>query len=135
MAMLFAIVGGVVRGCCWATLLAGFVAGDLSERAADVELIELNHSFDEHGKLVFHQIIFWRWSHSAARFQVCAWRLVKQPDAQPRRTANGWRYQWWEREHLRQVWAPQYRETWTQHDPEVDDREFLPKNKRAGLYP
>ncbi len=62
MATLLAIAADFIRSGCWAMLLAGVVADDPKERAADVDLIELNHSFDEHGKLVFHQIIFWRWS-------------------------------------------------------------------------
>jgi hypothetical protein len=34
---------------------------------------------------------------------------------------------------LRQIYAKQFRETWTQYDPELTEREFLPKDKRRDL--
>ena len=46
-----------------------------------VDLIEVNHFYDEHGRLVFDQVIFYDWSAGDARYNVRAWRLVKNPVA------------------------------------------------------
>lgn len=36
------------------------------------DLVELNHFYDEAGRLVFDQIIFWEWSPAESRFHVRA---------------------------------------------------------------
>ena len=38
-----------------------------------VDLIEVNHFYDEHGKLVFDQVIFYDWSALQSRYQVRDW--------------------------------------------------------------
>jgi hypothetical protein len=100
-----------------------------------VDLIELNHFYDEHGRLVFDQVIFYDWSAADARYNVRAWRLVKNPAQLPERDWATGRYRaiWQEGEQLRDILAPSFRETWTQHDPEVDEREYLPKERRKEL--
>ena len=54
-----------------------------------VDLIELNHFYDEHGRLVFDQVIFYDWSKDDARYMVRAWRLVKNPAQLPQRDWKG----------------------------------------------
>ena len=44
-----------------------------------VDLIELNHFYDEQGKLVFDQVIFYDWCNEQCRYNVRAWRLLKKP--------------------------------------------------------
>lgn len=36
-------------------------------------------------------------------------------------------------DNLRKISAPVFRETWTQYDPELEDREYLPKEQRTEL--
>lgn len=100
-----------------------------------VDLIELNHCYDEHGKLVIEQIIYYDWSYAESRYQVRAWRLLKTPGQIPRRSSSGDGYVavWQDGNLLRKIHAKQFRETWTQHDPELTEREFLPKEKRLDL--
>ena len=59
----------------WATLSATPVEDSLCEK---VDLIEVNHFYDEQGKLVLDQLIFYDWSPADGRFQVRAWRLLKK---------------------------------------------------------
>lgn len=101
----------------------------------DVDLIEVNHFFDEQGRLVFDQVIFYDWSVTDARFQVRAWRLLKSPKQLPRRDWKQGDYIaiWYDGEQLRKVRARALHETWTQYDPELIEREFLPKEKRREL--
>ncbi len=102
-----------------------------------VELIELNHFHDEQGRLVFDQVIFYDWSEPHGRYMVRAWRLVKSPSQLPQRNWRDGSYVtiWHDGDTLRKVRAETMRETWTQHDPELTEREYLPKEKRKDLRP
>jgi hypothetical protein len=121
-----------------------------------VDLMELNHFYDEHGRLVFDQIIFYDWmpyviteeievekvgihevikKSEGYRYQVRAWRLVKNPNQIPNRDwrCGGYSAMWQDGEQLRFVISKSIRETWTQYDPELVEREYLPKEKRKEL--
>jgi hypothetical protein len=100
-----------------------------------VDLIELNHFYDEHGRLVFDQVIFYDWSAKDARYNVRAWRLVKNPSQLPQRDWHdgGYSAMWHDGEQLRNVHSRSIRETWTQYDPELVEREYLPKERRKEL--
>ena len=117
-----------------ALLLLSVVPVDSVARES-VDLIELNHLFDENARLVFDQVIFYDWSQSEARYNVRAWRLVKQPSQLPQRDWNGGGYSalWQDGEVVRKVTAPSIRETWLQHDPELLEREYMPKELRREL--
>ena len=120
------------------------------------DLIELNHFYDENGRLVFDQVIFYDWSQSDARYNVRAWRLVKSPHQLPERRHDGWHVaawhdgfdysgadiwnhkdgwfvHWQDGDAMRQVCSPSFRETWLQYDPELVERELLPKEQRREL--
>jgi hypothetical protein len=102
-----------------------------------VDLVELNHFYDEQGRLVFDQLIFYDWFPDDARYQVRAWRLIKSPSQVPQRNLNGPGYHcmWQDGDLLRRVHATTMRETWTQYDPELTEREYLPKERRRDLAP
>ena len=72
-----------------------------------VDLIELNHFYDEHGKHVFDQIIFYDWSPDDSRYHVRAWRLLKKPAQIPTRnwTQGDYIAVWHDGEVLRRVRA------------------------------
>ncbi len=103
-----------------------------------VDLVEINHFHDEQGRLVFDQIIFYDWCPIESRYQVRDWRLLKTAAQIPLRN---WRdrdfvavwHDFKERDVLRKVHAKMIRETWTQYDPELLEREFLPQEKRREL--
>lgn len=100
-----------------------------------VDLIELNHFYDEYGRLVFDQVIFYDWSAADARYNVRAWRLVKNPAQLPQRDWKGGGYSamWQDGEQIRHIYSKSIRETWTQYDPELVEREYLPKERRKEL--
>lgn len=102
-----------------------------------VGLVELNHFHDEQGRLVFDQVIFYDWSEPHGRYMVRAWRLVKTNSQLPQRNWRDGTYVsiWHDGDTLRKVRAETMRETWTQHDPELTEREYLPKEKRKDLLP
>lgn len=69
------------------------------------------------------------------RTNVRAWRLVKSPSQIPERDWGGRGYlaSWTDGKLNRHVVAADYRETWTQYDPELAEREILPKERRRPL--
>ena len=88
-------------------------------------VIELNHFYDEAGRLVFSQFIF------RQPCEIIAWRMVK-PGYELFRTEGGWSLLWTD-DRFRRVDAMSFRETWTQFDPEVLERETLPNEERREL--
>lgn len=100
-----------------------------------VDLVEVNHYFDETASHVFDQVIFYDWSPEAARFQVRAWRLVKDAAQLPARNwaSGGYDVTWNDGQFIRCVHAAAMRESWTQHDPEMRERGRYPKEYRREL--
>lgn len=100
-----------------------------------VDLIEVNHYFDSRGKHIFDQVIFYEWSKSSARFHVTAWRMLKTVEQIPRKDWRSGLYvtMWRDGKEFRRVEANGFRETWTQYDPELVEREFLSREHRRGL--
>ncbi|XZE54787.1 hypothetical protein SH139x_000766 [Planctomycetaceae bacterium SH139] len=100
-----------------------------------VDLIEVNHYHDESGRHVFDQLIFYDWHAGQNRFHVRAWRLIKEPGQTPMRDHDDkvWRVIWHDAGVLRHVEASSHRETWTQFDPELANRSYLPQDQRKDL--
>lgn len=115
-------------------LLLAILPRDTTVRES-VDLIELNHFYDEHGRLVFDQVIFYDWSAGEDRYNVRAWRLIKNHSQIPLRDwrHGGYEARWHDGEQLRQIRSKLIRETWTQYDPELVEREYLPKERRKEL--
>jgi hypothetical protein len=60
------------------------------------------------------------------RPQVRAWRLIKDGSPTLLAGAEGWVCRWMDAGVLREVHASSFVETWTQYDPELVEREYLP---------
>lgn len=100
----------------------------------EVEVVEVNHYYDDEGQHIFDQLIFY--SRGEQRpFDVRAWRLLKSATQFPTRNFNTGRYDviWHDGEVTRRVEARVYRETFTQYDPEMRERSHLEKHLRTGL--
>lgn len=93
-----------------------------------VTAIEVNHFYDEQGKLVFEQHIFLDWNPVASRYDVRDWRLKK---GEP--VIVGDNMLWTDEGRLRRVRFDVLRESWTQYDPELVEREVLSKEQRKEL--
>lgn len=121
--------------CCALTLSTSGVLPCEDVVAESVDLIELNHCYDEEGRHVFDQVLFYDWSPQDRQYHVRAWRLLKDPAQVPCRDAARDDYEatWYDGWVMRRVRAKTFRETWTQHDPEVAARNHLPKELRREL--
>jgi hypothetical protein len=112
------------------------VPQDGAEPVSDcVSSIELNHFYDEQGRQVFEQCIFREWNRLAERENVVAWRLVKTPNQIPQFdwSRGCYRTVWFDGDFFRDISSRSLTETWTQYDPELYEREFLPKEQRREL--
>lgn len=103
---------------------------DVIRESCDV--LWLEHFYDEQGRLVFDQLIFLDWT--GERYDVRAWRLIKHPIQLPFRDPSG-RYAvlFQDGETTRRIEALSFRESWDQYDPELHEREKLPKEFRREL--
>ncbi len=99
------------------------------------DLVELNHVYDLEGRKALDQVIFWEWNPAEGAFRVVAWRLLKSPAQTPERDwlRGGYRVLWEDVDGPRLVRAASFQETWTQFDPELEDRQFLSPERRRGL--
>jgi hypothetical protein len=102
----------------------------------EVDLMEVNHFYDEQGRHVFDQTIFYDWCPVQCRFNVRAWRLLKTPSQRPSRDweSGGHVAFWHDGTVLRRVRSRAFRESWTQYDPELVERDFVPKEQRPDLH-
>lgn len=94
-----------------------------------VDVIELNHVYDNEGKPVLSQFIFWNRTDSG--FEIVAWRLYcGESISRSNRNCHVILVQ---ADTFRKVNSLQFKETWTQYDPEMRERTKLPINQRLGL--
>ncbi len=102
-----------------------------------VDLIEVNRYFDEHGSPVYQQLIFYDWDEATGRYQVRAFRIIKSLQQIPHRVP-GSRFHavvWFDEKDgvTRRVLARAVRQSWTQHDPEMAERDAFPVQYRREL--
>jgi hypothetical protein len=127
-------ISSAIAVCLWTAQIHP-ATGAAPER---VDLVEINHFHDEQARLVFDQIIFYEWSPTERRYHIRDWRLLKTAAQVPLRN---WRdgdfvavwHDFKQGNVLRTVRVPVVRETWTQYDPELVEREYLSEEKRRPL--
>lgn len=103
-----------------------------------VDLIELNHFYDDLGRHAYDQVIFYEWSPDYRRFHVIAWCLVENDlNRLPTRNPGNGEYvvRWHDRDAKihRDVRSQLYQETWSQVDPERVNKKLLDEKYRASL--
>lgn len=100
----------------------------------DCELIEYNHVQDDDGKVVFSQLIFWRYEPGLGRLVVATWvsTTVAGPIKPQRRDGNYYVYvNKFDRQY--QITAPSFVETWG-YDSEQLDRQNWSKENRGSPF-
>lgn len=124
------MVGLLIAFVVWATKAHGASPAIGSLAVERVDLVEVNHYYDENGTRLLDQAIFYDWCDVTARYQVRGWRLLKTPNQYPQACPSGYGVA------LREgrIEARKYRETWTQHDPELTERQWLPREERRELF-
>lgn len=98
-----------------------------------VELVELNTYYDDHGKLLFSQLIFYNWDKENSRYEIIDWRFYRAEATLFSFRGTGSLVILYDDDRLRKIQCKFFRDTHTQYDPETLDREILPKEKRKKL--
>jgi hypothetical protein len=100
-----------------------------------VDLVEINHVYDSHGKPIYTQAVFYDWQARDGEYQVRSWRLLKADSEYPQRDfrRGNWAMFFPQGGMLRDVRATTFRESWTQYDLEQAERDRSPKEYRPGL--
>ena len=105
-----------------------------------VDLIELNHFFDQQGRLVYDQVVFYERAPETGKFQVRAWCLVEDREYLNRRPVKNqetelYQVDWFDTDQrlLRKITSRLYRESWTQVDPERSNKKFHDERLRISL--
>jgi len=113
---------------------------DMGHVSETVDMIELNHFFDRHGRHVYDQVIFYERLAGNGQFRVRAWCLVEDRESLNRRpiwdaTTDHYQVDWLDSDQgiVRSIRSPLYRETWTQYDPERIDKKHLEERYRLAL--
>lgn len=113
----------------WALLLA-FLPSSGTITPQHVDTIELNHFINtENGKEAFSQYLYR--DFDGYEFVITDWRLAKGQTIDK----NGQYYMmtFMDGQRLKCVRSESFVETWTDYDPELAEREKLPKEKRKLL--
>lgn len=124
---------------CYLIALFAFLSNPPEDIVRDrVDLVEVNHFFDEAGNPKFDQVIYYRWSKERGRYDVVDYKQLSCRNQIPVRIGklDGYLAIWHDKtDHyvLRAVHSRAMIETWTQHDPEMVERKYLPKDRRAEL--
>ena len=105
-----------------------------------VDLIELNHFYDQKGAFLYDQVIFYERSPATGRFQVRAWCLVEDRELHNRRPIKNestgvYQVDWYDSDQRlqRKITSRLYRESWTQIDPERHDKKLHDERLRITL--
>ena len=124
-------MGSLLMICACAIAIGNPLRHKPPEVVNVVDIIELNHKYDDNGKLTFSQLIFWRWDVVDRMFHVASWRMVDEHHY-VRRQGMGF-----EDREVRDLLhgvvitrAHSYRETWTHYDPELEDKKLFPDDRR-----
>lgn len=104
----------------------------------EVELVEWNHYYDGQGRHVFEQLIFWDWNGKKGKHEIVDWRMYKHHGMIPIKDERDGMYKviWHDAAHgggWRRVNAKYFRKTFTQYDPELEERKTLAVGDRRKL--
>jgi hypothetical protein len=121
--------------CRWACADAG------PEDVADLKCdrLVLNTYYNEAGHFCFSQVLFQDWDCRGGDWDYFtrAYRIVRKGEMCPQRDweHGGYSLRWKDGDVWRRIQAPAYTVSDTQFDPEVLEREILPKEQRRELLP
>lgn len=134
--MVQTMIGDFIIYMATLTTMVSVIASDLSRRAVEhVDCVEVNHFHDINGHQCYTQLIAWEWNEEESTHHVCSWKIIEANETLPTKQNSKWIARYHDRtEHLDRVLVTSYvKETWTQNDPERDDKETWPEAMRRRL--
>jgi hypothetical protein len=111
-------------------LFLGIVPQSPAVLSDSVATLEVQHFYDDEGRLIFTQLIGWN-ENETVRF----WRMAKTESHRPIRDwqNGGYRVTFEDGDKMRTIASATFRETWAQHDRELENRSVLPPEQRRAL--
>lgn len=97
-----------------------------------VDAVEVNHFHNSDGDLVFSQTLFREWDFDD--HYIAAWRISTNRQGQQMSIGGRQQLLWAGPNGVRRVFTDRIFETWTQNDPEIDERNARPRAERRGLF-
>lgn len=99
-----------------------------------VQIIELQHVYDEQAQCIFHQMLFWERTYEG-NLRVVAWRIWTAESPTPLRepVGRGFVLLWMDGEQLRRVYAKGWKESYRLYENEDWLDFFFWANGRRGL--
>ena len=133
----------ILKGLCQCMLLPMLASvptssGNRKGICEQVDMIELNHFYDDQGQHQYDQVIFYEWSPDYGRFHVIAWSLIENDfNRMPVKLPGSGEYsaRWYDRDAgmHREVRSPLFRESWSQVDPERANKKLISEKYRVSL--
>jgi hypothetical protein len=103
-----------------------------------VDMVELNHSYDDKGKLMYSQVIAWEWCPQKKAYVVCQWWIVEKEDFSIVRRGDERVIQFSNRLSKRRIFLRTrlYKESHTKvgQDPERLNRAILKDSERVPIF-
>jgi len=120
----------------FALSISAILAGPALEEVHEtrVFMLEDNTVYDHDGKEVLHQLLGWDYDVELQRRVVVFWRLLKHDSQVPTRCRGGFKSEWRDGDHLVRVRANARYTSWTQCDPEIENRMVFPKHRRREIF-
>lgn len=118
-------------------ILAGLVK--TNDKQFYCDMIELNNKYDDKCIHVYSQIIFWKKNPSNGKYEVMEFIMVEDRESLNRRPIkqNDERYHVYyknsEQDKIYHIISPIYKESWTQIDPEIENKKLVPERQRFKL--
>lgn len=94
------------------------------------DIVEINHKLDASGNEQFVQVLAWNWDASNTQMNCEGWRLVK---SWRRIGPSSVRFLKDDMKTWEEIKGDSFRETWTYHDPETDNRDVYPTECRTWI--
>ena len=117
---------------------AAFRSKDTASESVDA--IELNHFYDQAGKPIYDQVIFYEKAPETGRFRVRGWCLVDDKQELTRRpikseTTGLYHVDYYDTDAklFRHIKSRIIRESWSQTDPEREDKKHFHESLRRSL--
>jgi hypothetical protein len=130
------MIGDCIIYMATLTTMVSVVATDLSRRAVEhVDCVEVNHFHSIQGEPAFTQLILWDWDQEDSAYHVRSWKMIEANEPMPMKQDGRWFVRYHDRtDHLDRVVVCRHgKESWTQNDPERDDKAAWPEIMRQRL--
>lgn len=104
-------------------------AGLFPKPEPTVDLIEINH-YQPAGEQRFVQVIAWEWLPDYQVYRVQDWKIIDEWEVDERAC----RLMFFDNNRRHVIRYKLWRETWTSHDPERDDRQHFAEQYRIKVF-